>query len=439
MKSSRKRKKNVSGRKSVISYYKTSQYAQDEYVRVARQLLTMAGEDPAEFDKLTKRTKQLLTVIKSTPYHIVAEQKNKVPRVYIKLFNYAMTHFEKTEYYIDPKYNISYLDYLIYGVAFLTCVRIHEGFDQKILPDQHERLEQFKTVLNKYDDDHIEDCLTAWSDNIMQYFMMCVSMPNYRFYTSNETFEINPYKFRVENVIKMSSFEPERKCFNVKGEKHVFYRLWHFNLVSIDHKPNPEETIVVSTYIDTDSAEKAIELIDGGEATVNYPVYIQNHALHRIRQRLDCLDNLNINKVFAMTFTSPRLVTAINGQKMILATDTAEKPMGYFPFVKQNNVILLLSFLPLCSPNTPEGSILCKELGIGIDDLKYIGLDKQSFYLKTDFETVPKLKHALQKANMWHLTESEVVSITERMDDKILKRFFSEMNSPDEEDMPPAE
>jgi hypothetical protein len=137
MSHSKKHRKNATCRKSVVSYLKTSQHAQDEYIRVARQLLAMAGEDPAEFDKLTKRTKQRLTVIKSTPYHIVAEQKHKVPRVYIKLFNYAMTHFEKTEYYIDPKYNISYLDYLIYGVAFLTCVRTHEAFAQEILPEQH--------------------------------------------------------------------------------------------------------------------------------------------------------------------------------------------------------------------------------------------------------------------------------------------------------------
>jgi hypothetical protein len=72
--------------------------------------------------------------------------------------------------------------------------------------------------------------------------------------------------------------------------------------------------------------------------------------------------------------------------------------------------------------------VLYKELGIKIDDSKYIGLDKLSFYTSTDFDTVPKLKQALQKANMWHLTEIKPNEKSERREDQILKHFFTETN-----------
>ena len=122
----------------------------------------------------------------------------------------------------------------------------------------------------------------------------------------------------------------------------------------------------------------------------------------------------------------PKFITASNGQRMIHAIDLSGKPVGYFPFLKQDGAILLLSFLPLSSPITPEGSVLYKELGIKIDDSKYIGLDKLSFYIKTDFEAIPKLKQALNKANMWHLTEIKPNEKSERREDQILKHFFTD-------------
>jgi hypothetical protein len=41
----------------------------------------------------------------------------------------------------------------------------------------------------------------------------------------------------------------------------------------------------------------------------------------------------------------------------------------------------------------------------------------------------PKLKQALEKADMWHLTEIKPENPKERRDDQILKRFFAESNN----------
>ena len=39
--------------------------------------------------------------------------------------------------------------------------------------------------------------------------------------------------------------------------------------------------------------------------------------------------------------------------------------------------------------------------------MEFLGMDKLSFYQYTDFEAIPKLKAALIKAGLWHLTEIE--------------------------------
>ena len=428
MSKSKKRKKNLPCRKPPKSYLDISKQYFDEYVRVVHKIMIMAGIDPCEFDVLTKRTKLDMMMMKLTPYHIVAAKDSKVPRAYIRFFNHIMGIYEKKTFYGDPKFNVRFLDYVTYGMSFIFALRNHDGREKILSDDQHDRLDKIKEVLIKYVDDNDKDHFFIRTNEAMRLVLMYVSMPNYRYYTSEETGEIDYQKCRMLNLIKVSSFEPEKKYFKVKGEKHSSYQLWHYNLVSEINDPNPEKTEIPATLMEEDDFDTALELMKKMETIVKLPVYVQNHALHRIRQRLDCMDNSYVNTVFSLSFMLPKFITASNGQRMIRAIDLSGKPVGYFPFLKQDGAILLLSFLPLSSPITPEGSVLYKELGIKIDDSKYIGLDKLSFYISTDFDTVPKLKQALQKANMWHLTEIEPNEKSERREDQILKHFFTENN-----------
>ena len=426
MSQSKKRKKNVPCRKPPKSYLGISKHYFEEYVRVAHKMMVMAGIDPCEFDVLTKRTKLQMMMIKLTPYHIVAEKESKVPRAYIRFFNYFIGVYEKQTYYGDPKFNVSFLEYVTYGMSFIHSVRNHDDRDRILSDDQHDRLNKIKEVLVKYVDDNEKDHFFVRTNEVMRHLSMYVSMPNYRYYTSTESGEIDYQKCRMQNRIKVASFEPEKRYFTVKGVKHPSYQLWHYNLVSEVNDPNPEKTEIPAILMEEDDFDTAIQIISEKETIIEFPVYVQNHALHRIRQRLDCMDNFYINTVFSVSFMLPKFITARNGQRMIRAVDQSGKPIGYFPFLKQDGAILILSFLPLSSPITPEGSVLYKELGIQIEDSKYIGLDKLSFYVITDFEALPKLKKALQKADMWHLTEIIPNEKSERREDQILKRFFTE-------------
>lgn len=429
MSQSKKRKKNTPCRKPPKSYLSISKHYYETYVYVAHKIMMMAGIDPDEFDVLTKRTKQQIMMIKLTPYHIVAEKESKVPKAYIRFFNQIMGIYEKKTYYGDPKFNVSFLEYVTYGMSFIFAIRNHNNRDRILSADQHDRLERIKEMLDKYEDDHEKDHFWIRTNEVMRHLLMYVSMPNYRYYTSTENGEPDYQKCRMLNRIKVSSFEPEKRYFNVKGEKHSSYQLWHYDLFSEVNNPNPEKTEIPAVLLEEDDFDTALEIIKKLETVVQLPVYVQNHALHRIRQRLDCIDNSYVNTIFGLSFLVPKFIKATNGQRMIRAIDASGKPIGYFPFLEQDGAILILSFLPLSSPIAPEGATLYKELGIKIDDSKYIGLDKLSFYTKTNFDTVPKLKQALQKADMWHLTEIEPSEKSERMEDHILKRFFSETHS----------
>lgn len=422
MKKTRKKKNTVS-RKSRISYLEISKTYHDEFIRVATAMMKMAGIDPSEFDLLTKRTKQQLMMVKHTPYRVFSSKEHKVPQSYIRGLNSVMSYFEKNSFYGNPEFKVSFLDYVTYGLTFFFSVNNHEKKD-KIPEAQHEILKKIKEALSAYDQANEKDHFLYRTNQIMRGMLMYISAPNYRYYSSVENGEPDYSKLRISNTIVVSSIEPEKRYFTVNAERRASFQLYHYNLFSESCDPVPQKTELFKVLLDEPDIDKAIIKIKEEKLTTQLPVFIQNHALHRIRQRLDCVDNVYINTVISLSFTIPQLITATNGQKMIKAVNILGNTVGYFPYVVLDNALLILSFLPLSSPITPEGSMLNKILGIQLEDSKYIGLDKLSFYTQTDFETIPKLKLTLEKAGMWHLTEIETIEKSDRKEDVILKKFF---------------
>ena len=425
---SKKKKKSVPDRKPMTSHLAITKTYFDDFVKTAHKFMLLIGLKPSAFDALSKRTKQLIMHVKYTPYRIRAEKECRVPRSYIKFFNLIMGHYERTSFYGDPAFNISFLEYVTHGMTLLFMIRHYVRHKDSLPADQMELLERIAVPLIKYTDDHVGDHFAVRANNVVKTLFMYVTRPNYRYYTCIEGGSVDWSKCRLENLITVSSVEPERKKFSIDGTVRSSYRLGYYELLADAKDLKPVMAEIPINLLEDENSKTMKQVMNQIKTTISLPVYIQNHALRRVAERMDCKDNQYINLVFSLSFLQPKAFTAVNGQRLIGATDRTGKLVGYFPFIKQDGAVLLLSFLPLSSPITPEGSILHKELGIQLEDSKYIGLDKFSFYTQTDFNAIPKLKQALKKAGMWHLTEIIPNNPTERKEDRILKNFFVDSN-----------
>jgi len=419
-----KRKKCVQNRKPLISQIAITKNYFDDYVKRIHKLLLLAGLEPSLFDALSKRTKMHFMKFRHTPFRICAEKDNTVPRYYLKFFNRAMTYYEKTSFYGDPKFNFTFLEYVTYGLSFIMTLRHCKPSEDRLPLDQFELLDKIKVPLLKYVAANTDDHYAVRTNFLMKSLFMYVTQPNYRYYTCKESGVANMSKARVDNLITVSSFEPERKNFFIDGELHSSYRLGYYLLGEEANDLNPVMAEIPMQLLEEKNSTNMKQIVNQIKTTITLPVYIQNHALHRFAERMDNMNNMFRNTIFSVSFMVPGVVTSAKGQRLIRAMHVTGKNIGYFPFIKQDGAILLLSFLPLASPITPEGSLLHKELKLQLEDSKYIGLDKLSFYTKTDFDTVPILRDALKKAGMWHLTEIEPETPTEKKEDQILKNFF---------------
>lgn len=418
----KKKKKGKPDKKSMKSYLAITQTYFDDFTNTAHKFMRLVGLEPSDFDVLSKRTKQYLMLIRNTPYKIYADKASRVPRAYVNFFNTVLYQYEKQSFYGDPKYKISYYEYVTHGLTLIFAIRNYDG-GTDILPDQYPLLEKIKQPLVKYTTANKSDHYAVHTIKLLNFLFSHVSQPNYRYYTGNEQSVVNNFKARFKNEIHISSIEPERKKFVVDGRVRTSYRLGIYETTMSVRLIKPTMVEIPMALLEPENSRSLMAQLVSSKLTL--PVYIQNHALHRFAQRLDCFDNYYQNQVFSYSFMNPRVITAINGQQLIVAKDFRCNNIGYFPFVKQDDAVLILSFLPLASPITPEGVVLQKELGIEFNDFRFIGLDKLSYFVKTNFETIPKLKKALKKSNMWHLTEYSIKEINEKKEDRIIKNFLN--------------
>ena len=418
-----KKKKNVQSQKSLESHLEITKTYFDDFVKTAHKFMLLIGLQPADFDTLSKRTKQAL-MLKHTPYRVRAEKDHCVPHAYLKFFNSFMSRIEKTTFYGDPIFKITFLEYVTLGLPLIFSIRNFRKNEAIIGEDQAELLDRIRIAIAKYMSDHEEQHHAVRTGVIMKCVFIYVAKPNYRYYSAKEGSVRDYLRGRIENVVTVSTIEPERKKFVIDGKTHTAYRVGYYNVYLKELTIAPEMAEIQLKLLVRENSKPSKQLMNQIKRDTRLPVFIQNHALNRAAERMDCKDNMYINLILAFSFHTPIVVTATNGQRLIGAFDITGKVIGYFPFNKQDGAVLILSFLPLSSPITPEGSVLQKELGIQLEDSKYIGLDKFSFYTKTDFDTLPKLKQALKKAGMWHLTELKPINPMERKEDHILKNFF---------------
>jgi len=300
-----------------------------------------------------------------------------------------MYDFTKRTYVGDSSIGLLYCDYLSIGLAFNTFfgrkTKLDIGIDHTdaffVISD---RLEERKKELN--------DLMTVYG-NYVRYATLYLSKLNFRVYGFTWEYDTPNNSRHLKQHLLITSAEPERIYFTYKHKKRPAYRLLMGSYLS-------EDPILVSlpynAVIKNSNNERPLK------------VYIQSHALKRLQERLDTRSSFYRYSALTQSICLCEMVTVQNGQILFACRDLSGHLLGYFPFTIEGDHLYILSFLPLVSSKVPQGKLLCETLNTTKDDLIFLGMDKLSFYLNTDFESIPTLKNALMEAGMWHLTEIEI-------------------------------
>ncbi|MDR0537748.1 MAG: hypothetical protein LBH04_06895 [Tannerellaceae bacterium] len=203
----------------------------------------------------------------------------------------------------------------------------------------------------------------------------------------------------------------------------------------------------------------------GPQAEKMLPVYITNHALNRIEERLGCNSpGYTQFEVFQNLYECNekrrKIIRGVKG-RLLVEYQLYGQTAGYMVVSVLKTVILVHTFLLVTNNSTPEGAMLHEQLGFGKLDKEYLGIDRLATFVHSDIfkyddtrqlfanagcQPLINLSRRLQNDILW-TREGETFKLASRMRDylktdsdqyaDIYADIYADMEP--EEVIPPAE
>jgi hypothetical protein len=357
-------------------------------------MLRVYGFDPAIADLFSKKQWIYMSQHEVDAPRVKVMSGSRVPRRLVNFVSESMHRFLRTNYFGDPNIGFTYLELVTFGMAFASMI-YHEAhrpiYISPRLKEVMPSLARFFTAEGS--------CLPQDTEEIGLHICKIItslSKVNFRIYgyrwiTMDDRYDDGAYK----STVYISSEEPIVIRFVHKEKERLAFRIRTGRVAKIP----PYDAVIDRRLIDPEDTTKPEDL----------DMYIQSHALHRIKERVDIFPAHRRNYYMMIPLLYEHRVAKSPSGQLMLECYTDENGaivrFGYFPFIVRENKLIVLSFLPLISSGTPEGIYLQKHFGLQVEDMKFLGMGKLSFFLTVDFEQISTLKSALQATEIWNLIE----------------------------------
>ena len=136
------------------------------------------------------------------------------------------------------------------------------------------------------------------------------------------------------------------------------------------------------------------------------PVYFQNHLLHRLDERLDCIAPYLNQFLLFLSLLNSRLTYFRDKIFVEFIVDSKIK-LGYILLEFHKDRLLAKTFLLLSNAGTPEGEKLKEISGMEKNDLSYWAIDKLSTYHRSDLKDHPRTRAMFEDAGCGDLFKNQ--------------------------------
>lgn len=132
-------------------------------------------------------------------------------------------------------------------------------------------------------------------------------------------------------------------------------------------------------------------------ANVPIPVYVQNHVLHRLAERLDCVPRY-LREFYLYHNMSTPVFIHFKGQLLAEFHIDEYGKVGYLIVDYVEGILLIKTFLLMSSSGTPEGQMLDELSGMQKIDHTYWAIDRLSTFQNSDMKDNKEIKEIFEKA-----------------------------------------
>ncbi|MDR2139758.1 MAG: hypothetical protein LBP50_09450 [Tannerella sp.] len=379
MASNKKRKKVQTSHQNRIAPAKQSKTYLDACYAAVRRIFRVIGEEASAFDLFTKRQKQDIFRIAIMPPRILASPGHRVPRQYIRYIQEELIMYLKREYF-NREAGVTWMELVTVGTAMILVFAV-DSYVKNLSEAQRELVERLRKA---FETQEIFAQIQKTVATQIKTSLLMLSQPNFRIYGQSISEHRPTNKAALQEIVHITTHECQSLRFKYRNRERKAFRVATGQFMSI---PYTGATIPISKIIPGVTHDRQLN------------IYIQSHAIHRFKERIDTFYPIMRNQFFIISLMmAQRLVRSPNGMQLIACiapSEGSEKTIGYFAFTIDGDNLLVLTLLPLLSYSTPEGRILYNRLHLSPEDLKYLGMDKLSFFYEVDIEQIPVLKQVL--------------------------------------------
>ena len=195
--------------------------------------------------------------------------------------------------------------------------------------------------------------------------------------------------FDQRNIIEVNEYIPKKRLVMINNHPRPVYPLC-LALANV----GPVEISIPTEKVN----------LPGSIDRKSIPVYVQNHLLHRLEERLDCIPPYISQLHLFISIQTAELIYYRGKIYAEYLMDSSIK-LGYILLECCDDMLVAKTFLLLSNTGTPEGDKLNEISGMKKFDHKYWAIDKLSTFHNSDLKDHPQTRDIFEKAGCGSLFE----------------------------------
>ncbi len=253
--------------------------------------------------------------------------------------------------------------------------------------DGIERLSEFRTKFcERFDTEKMYELVYQWYGRLMLQFLMSLSNPKTKYYaytSSIESVKVRPFYMAYSSSIMVHNAQSTMLMI------HGIFRPV-FRLGKTDPKLHFKWITIPSSLVGDHYKGKEKEL----------GVYIQSHALNRLAERLDIVEESLLNFYLNLRMGEIKAFESYRSYLLFPFILDHNVKVGYFVANVVGDKLVFRTFLFVTHSCTPEGDKLKEITGLQKSDIKYWQFDRLSTIASANVDATPALHKLLKEVGI---------------------------------------
>jgi hypothetical protein len=255
------------------------------------------------------------------------------------------------------------------------------------LKDQPELAEMFHKLFDERRD--IDQWMNVLFDTTDYFCRMITDLRTRIYWTDNES-KLDKKRHRIGFTITVHGTIPEKIQIAIQDEKRIAVRLGFIEQSSV-------------SWVSINPEKLGMRCLGKGHLI---DVYVQEHALHRLVERNDCVYVQYIWMSLVLSVFECKFHKDEYHGNYMIEFAVYEQKTGYLVAEFVDTKLIIRTFLLLTNDGTPEGRKLHANTGLCKADKEYLRLDKLSTFLSPDIHASENIKKIFEEAgcqSLFHL------------------------------------